>query len=87
MIRRRDPGHFGASPLILCWPWEYLRDSDSLILDQIAGPVIISAFLFCAILANFVIRGALQFTCDDGTLIIPNSSYLSSRTVRCSLAS
>jgi len=24
--------------------------------DQIAGPVIISAFLFCAMLANFVIR-------------------------------
>jgi hypothetical protein len=32
--------------------------------DQIAGPVIISAFLFFAILANFILRGALRFPSD-----------------------
>ena len=52
-----------------------------LVLDQIAGPVIISAFLFFAVLANFIIRGALQLTSDDGLLIIPDPLKFSSRTV------
>ena len=30
-------------------------------LDQIAGPVIIGAFLFFAVLANFIFRGACAF--------------------------
>jgi hypothetical protein len=34
--------------------------------DQIAGPVIISAFLFFAVLANFIFRGALLSTHLDG---------------------
>jgi len=34
------------------------------VLGQIAGPVIISALLFFAILANFVLRGALRFMSD-----------------------
>ena len=31
------------------------------IIDQVAGPVIISALLFFAVLANFILRGALHF--------------------------
>ena len=31
-------------------------------LDQIAGPLVISAFLFFAILANFIFRGAPPLT-------------------------
>ena len=42
-----------------------------LILDQIAGPVIISAFLFFALLANFVLRGVLRFSSDDAPLNMP----------------
>lgn len=34
--------------------------------DQIAGPVVISALLFFAMLANFIFRGALPFTHLDG---------------------
>lgn len=62
MIRRRDPGNFGVYPLyvMLRRPWEPLRGY----IDQIAGPVIISALLFFAILANFILRGALRFPSD-----------------------
>ncbi|KAJ3518709.1 hypothetical protein NM688_g9400 [Phlebia brevispora] len=44
MIRKRDPGHFANIHAYPCT-------------DQIAGPLIISALLFCAVLANFIIRG------------------------------
>ena len=40
-------------------------------LDQIAGPVIISAFLFFALLANFILRGTLRFSSDDAPLNVP----------------
>lgn len=51
MIRRRDPGHFGTRFAILFWGRSHPGE------DQIVGPVIISAFLFFAVLANFIIRG------------------------------
>ncbi|KAF8181555.1 hypothetical protein BJ912DRAFT_1062123 [Pholiota molesta] len=52
MIRRRDPGHFGsyairATIFIVTYP---------LLLDALAGPVILSIALFVAVLANFIIR-------------------------------
>jgi hypothetical protein len=73
MIRRRDPGNFGASPYVMQVVRIPERTRFSFLdLDQIAGPLIISAFLFFALLANFIIRGALQYTSDDGPLIIPD---------------
>ncbi|KAI0280256.1 hypothetical protein BGY98DRAFT_914883 [Russula aff. rugulosa BPL654] len=41
--------------------------------DQIAGPVIISAFLFFAMLANFIFRGALP---RKGNVTIPGLAFL-----------
>ena len=58
MIRRRDPGPFGVSSVC------YIIQSVGITVrftDQIAGPVIISALLFFAVLANFIFRGALPF--------------------------
>ncbi|KAI0284810.1 hypothetical protein BC826DRAFT_1054458, partial [Russula brevipes] len=43
--------------------------------DQIAGPVIISALLFFAVLANFILRGALRFT-RKGNVTIPGLGFL-----------
>ncbi|KAH9998952.1 hypothetical protein BJV77DRAFT_1058533 [Russula vinacea] len=43
--------------------------------DQIAGPVIISALLFFAILANFILRGALRFP-RKGNVTIPGLAFL-----------
>ena len=59
MIRKRDPGYFGVycflSPRMEAMlmyqlprlPW----------IDQVVGPMIISALLFFAVLSNFIIRG------------------------------
>jgi hypothetical protein len=49
--------------------------------DQIAGPVIISALLFFAVLANFILRGALRFTSNDLPLNHVRSLWFSSRAV------
>ncbi|KAH9055214.1 hypothetical protein EDB87DRAFT_1642859 [Lactarius vividus] len=53
--------------------------------DQIAGPVIISAFLFFAVLANFIFRGALTPDHDDLPLmgLLPDrASVISVRELR-----
>jgi hypothetical protein len=77
MIRRRDPGPFGASLYaILRRAWEPLRGITMRFTDQIAGPVIISAFLFFAMLANFIFRGALPFTHLDGLFRLIRPRFL-----------
>lgn len=46
---------------------------------MIAGPVIVSAFLFFAILTNFLIRGASISSCVNSLLFIhiPSAAWLS----------
>lgn len=66
MIRKRDPGNFGV---YIAYPWSshpllespnhsYSGFNDHVYsLDQVIGPVIISALLFFAVLSNFIVRG------------------------------
>ena len=80
MIRRRDPGNFGT--YVMVTPTVGISEGiPARFLDQIAGPVIISALLFFAILANFVLRGALP---PLHLMVVPLnvSRSFSSRTVR-----
>jgi hypothetical protein len=58
MIRKRDPGYFGVHTF-LSPPWKPpdVRAALRRVIDQVLGPVIISALLFFAVLSNFVIRG------------------------------
>lgn len=101
MIRRRDPGHFGACYSHVDSPMGGEAVPQSVEpsfffffafdpLDQIAGPVIISAFLFFAVLANFIFRGTPQptrmikmiFRLCFFSPIVPLSMGFSPRTVR-----
>jgi hypothetical protein len=63
MIRRRDPGNFGAFVLGVMqnvkMPEGGFWVLIPLLIDQITGPVVISACLFFAVLANFIFRGAI----------------------------
>ena len=63
MIRRRDPGNFGASGRSTGTLKPYVLHFTTLT-DQITGPVLISAFLFFAVLANFIIRGEFDQIVD-----------------------
>lgn len=63
MIRKRDPGHFGWSKVFI-GSLQGLNSTPSRhipFVDEVAGPVIISALLFVAVLANFVFRGPYAF--------------------------
>jgi hypothetical protein len=65
MIRRRDPGHFGA-------PFPRFQPLHSLIAvsDAPTVPVILGIVLFFGILSNFIIRGNHLFLTCSSPLIL-----------------
>jgi hypothetical protein len=79
MIRKRDPGHFGQ-----CTIWKYRVTQLTRVVDQIIGPVLISALLFCAVLANFIIRGKLPQLLERFLKRSPLSFQSSYSTMGCS---